>query len=217
VRDLDPEQDNLEILILESFHQASPSELAVAQRDPRQLVAPFVKVLASHYLSDLRSYEDSIVHATTSPGENNNSTEVLFQEDLRAVQDLSETVKIFFGPNSNSSISPAPIIGDIAFLRQRYEIVDQYRRSQLNYEASIASLKESRLGIQQNQSVKRLTQLAFIFIPLSFITSVFGMNINLLSGNGVQWWTVLIGAIVVYLIVTVGVIIINLQRIKKWW
>jgi len=126
------------------------------------------------------------VHATTSL-EGNNTTEDLFQKDLRAVQELSETVKMFFGPISNSSISPAPIIGDITFLRQRYQIVDQYRRSQLKYEASIASLKESRLGIQQIQSVKRLTQLAFILIPLSFITSVFGMNIKLLVG---RWCTV---------------------------
>jgi hypothetical protein len=61
----------------------------------------------------------------------------------------------------------------------RHNDVSQPLREQLNYNASIASLKESRLGIQQNQSVKRLTQLAFVFILLSFITSVFGMNITL--------------------------------------
>jgi hypothetical protein len=158
-----------------------------------------------------------LTEPTPTSSDEKASPEDLFQNNLRAVQDLSETAKMFFGGTSSSSISAPPIIGDIKFLRQRYEIVDQYWRSQLNYKASIASLKESRLGIQQNQSVKRLTQLAFIFIPLSFITSVFGMNSNLLSGNGVQWWTVLIGAVIVYVIVVIGVIRLNVSRIRKWW
>ena len=38
----------------------------------------------------------------------------------------------------------------------------------MSFAASSASIKESQMGIQQNDGVKRLTQLAFVFIPLSF-------------------------------------------------
>jgi Mg2+ and Co2+ transporter CorA len=99
-------------------------------------------------------------------------------------------------------------MADIKYLRDRYEDVEKNLCLKLNYETSIASSGESRLGItlfeaglQQNQSVKRLAQLAFIFIPLRFITSVFGININVLNGTSADWWTVIIGTVIVYAIV----------------
>jgi len=39
-----------------------------------------------------------------------------------------------------------------------------------------ASLEESRRAIEQAEKVKRLTLLAFFFVPLSFTASIFGMN-----------------------------------------
>ncbi|KAL0937477.1 uncharacterized protein CTRU02_207208 [Colletotrichum truncatum] len=49
--------------------------------------------------------------------------------------------------------------------------------------AVTASLDESRKAIQMTDSVKLLTQLAFIFIPLTFSASIFGMNFEEL-GSG---------------------------------
>ncbi|KAK6343301.1 hypothetical protein TWF730_010894 [Orbilia blumenaviensis] len=40
------------------------------------------------------------------------------------------------------------------------------------------SIFEARRSVAQAESVNQLTRLAFIFIPLTFATSVFGMNIN---------------------------------------
>lgn len=52
-----------------------------------------------------------------------------------------------------------------------------------------ATIEESRKAIEQSGRVRRLTMLATLFIPLSFCTSVFGMNINLLGQSTVQvWW-----------------------------
>ena len=39
------------------------------------------------------------------------------------------------------------------------------------------ALKESRRSIEQSTSTKRLSQLAYIFLPLSLSTSIFGMNV----------------------------------------
>ena len=79
----------------------------------------------------------------------------------------------------------------------------------MGYRASMASLKESQMGIkhakeslQQNARVKQLTQLAFIFIPLSFTTSVFGMNLDVLGSGSAKPWTVVVGILVVYLSVS---------------
>ncbi|KAF2119527.1 hypothetical protein BDV96DRAFT_642547 [Lophiotrema nucula] len=45
------------------------------------------------------------------------------------------------------------------------------------------SLLESRRGIAEAESVTRLTELAFIFIPLSFVSSLFSMQVNELSSG----------------------------------
>lgn len=39
-----------------------------------------------------------------------------------------------------------------------------------------AALRESQRGIEQAEEVKLLTKLVFLFAPLSFVTSIFGMN-----------------------------------------
>jgi hypothetical protein len=50
------------------------------------------------------------------------------------------------------------------------------------------AIQESRRSIKEAVSVKRLTQLAFVFIPLSYASSLFGMNINEMTGNGSSLW-----------------------------
>jgi hypothetical protein len=55
-----------------------------------------------------------------------------------------------------------------------------------------ASIEESRKVIEQSQRLKRLTILATLFIPLSFTTSLFGMNVDLLGQSTVKFWWFLV-------------------------
>lgn len=75
----------------------------------------------------------------------------------------------------------------------------------MTYRAAMASLDESRLSIEhskrsieQNDRVKKLTQLAFIFIPLSFSTSAFGMNLEVLGTGKANVWMVVVAIVLVY-------------------
>jgi hypothetical protein len=51
-----------------------------------------------------------------------------------------------------------------------------------------AMIKESREAISQAEGVAKLTRLAFIFIPLSFTASFFGMNVFQLGSGVVSIW-----------------------------
>ena len=55
------------------------------------------------------------------------------------------------------------------------------------------SISESRKSMVQAERLGRLTFLAFIFVPLSFTTSFFGMNVIQLEHGrlGMEWWAVL--------------------------
>jgi Mg2+ and Co2+ transporter CorA len=59
-------------------------------------------------------------------------------------------------------------------------------RDTLQLHIAEKSSAESRRSIKQAISVSRVTFLAFIFLPLSLVTSFFGMNIRELNGNGPQ-------------------------------
>ncbi|KXL50408.1 MAG: hypothetical protein FE78DRAFT_177392 [Acidomyces sp. 'richmondensis'] len=51
-----------------------------------------------------------------------------------------------------------------------------------------ATIDESRKGIEQSERVKKLTLLATFFIPLSFVTGLFGMNLDILDQSPVSFW-----------------------------
>ncbi|KAI1741753.1 hypothetical protein F4680DRAFT_414935 [Xylaria scruposa] len=51
-----------------------------------------------------------------------------------------------------------------------------------------ATIEESRKAIEQSERVKKLTLLATLFIPLSFSSSLFGMNIDILGQGPVAFW-----------------------------
>jgi Mg2+ and Co2+ transporter CorA len=55
---------------------------------------------------------------------------------------------------------------------------------------NIVSIQEDNNGIRQGQSIKFITVLATLFVPLSLVSSVFGTDVQELGVNGGQHiWT----------------------------
>ncbi|KAF8541257.1 hypothetical protein BDD12DRAFT_526412 [Trichophaea hybrida] len=74
---------------------------------------------------------------------------------------------------------------DLKELKSRYAILEEdckliQERVERSFQAlmSIMSIIESQSTISQTQSINKLTELAFIFIPLSFASSFSGMNVR---------------------------------------
>ena len=79
--------------------------------------------------------------------------------------------------NANAqTLSMQAAVRDLEFLHTK--IKDHKERAQMlwNQLVSTLALKESRKSIEQSVSTKQLTQLAYVFLPLSLSTSAFGMN-----------------------------------------
>lgn len=191
----------------------SPEDASAAEADPRHFIAGYVQALASYHLDALHVFETSSeFNGNTNSGKPSLSTSEnpfrRFDTKLREVTYLEERAQAFF-----EDMDRLPVLQNLGYLRRRYERADEFLRTQASYVASRASLMDSQLsiklsedGLAQNATVKKLTQLAFVFIPLSFVTSIFGMNVDVLSGDGAKWWTVVVGAAVVYaLLGVVGV------------
>ncbi|KAF2811968.1 uncharacterized protein BDZ99DRAFT_569903 [Mytilinidion resinicola] len=75
---------------------------------------------------------------------------------------------------------------------------------------SSVSISESKKAIEQAKRVGKLTFLAFIFVPLSFTTSFFGMNVKEFSkATSLWWWAVFT---VTVFILTITLFFLNIAR-----
>ncbi|KAI2618415.1 hypothetical protein GGR54DRAFT_605390 [Hypoxylon sp. NC1633] len=51
-----------------------------------------------------------------------------------------------------------------------------------------ASMQQTQSGLQQARDAQRLTVLASIYLPLSLVTGIFGMNITEINDSKLPWW-----------------------------
>ncbi|KAJ5584352.1 Mg2+ transporter protein CorA-like/Zinc transport protein ZntB [Penicillium hispanicum] len=90
------------------------------------------------------------------------------------------------------------IVQDFQKLPEDIDRIIERLRAVAGSLTSNMGLLDSRRSIDEAHAVTRLTELAFIFIPLSFATSVFGMQIEPFA-NPVPLWNFFVVAVVVTL------------------
>jgi Mg2+ and Co2+ transporter CorA len=81
---------------------------------------------------------------------------------------------------------------------------------------SSLNVQESQLSSEQAQRATRLTQLAFIYIPLSFVTGIFGMNIKELNGSGLSIWVCLVAVAIVVILTSIILGLPNARAAQKY-
>ena len=69
---------------------------------------------------------------------------------------------------------------------------------------SSISVRDSQLSIEQSQRAARLTQLAFIYAPLSFVAGIFGMNVREINATGLSIWVFFV-TLAIVVVLTVGI------------
>ncbi|KAH5307283.1 hypothetical protein HBI12_163600 [Parastagonospora nodorum] len=92
---------------------------------------------------------------------------------------------------------------DFAFLAARFKETAEHHQNAIAMLTSATALAESRKQIQLATQVTKLTVLASVFLPLSFVTGLFGMNFVELEGLRIWVWGVVtvcvgVGTVAVY-------------------
>lgn len=77
---------------------------------------------------------------------------------------------------------------DYEWLLHRAKSLSARCNSEINNLATRVVLAESRKAIELSEKVAKLTRLAFIFVPLSFTSSLFGMNLQPLVDERYSLW-----------------------------
>jgi hypothetical protein len=80
-------------------------------------------------------------------------------------------------------------------------MAEQHIRDTIQLNVGNLSLQESRKSLQQADTIGRVSILAFVFLPLSLVTSFFGMNVKQLTGTEASWQVVTITASVLCVVV----------------
>ena len=199
---------------LDILNNLDESAIKAADQSPTDFVLPFARVFASefsqylHQIALLPQAGPRTLEASTQRNEG-------FQNDTRGV--LNGRWKILQHQywafvcchNSLKLFAPSPaqdqVAADYAYLEKVFVDTRHELRDEIHRRDTLLSLEVSEQSIKESQSVRRLTQLAFVFIPLTFVTSCFGMNLDILSSGSAQLSTFLISA----LSVTAGVLVLS--------
>ncbi|KAL0634481.1 hypothetical protein Q9L58_006570 [Maublancomyces gigas] len=81
---------------------------------------------------------------------------------------------------------------------------------------NLISIFEARRSIEASVSMKRLSWITFIFLPLMFISGMFGMNVNILQGTPPAWqWYFVVAVPFSTLVILVWILCKYLPGIKS--
>ncbi|KAJ4412190.1 hypothetical protein N0V91_000658 [Didymella pomorum] len=122
---------------------------------------------------------------------------------------------------------------DRYYIKRLSVVEDQLRRctdaadktkNLINLVMNIASLQESRAAVQESRSanataasIKRVTILTFIYLPLTLASSIMGMNITQITGEGTHSQLWLYPTIAVALMAaTFGGWVVSDEKVSKW-
>ena len=102
-----------------------------------------------------------------------------------------------FGLQSGISMPPAlmprytqyrkDLFGDYRYFDQQLRDLSEQCRQESSRLMSQMGVLEATRSLSATRRVMRLTLLAFIFLPLSYVSSIFGMNVDRFSNNPPFW------------------------------
>jgi Mg2+ and Co2+ transporter CorA len=145
-----------------------------------------IELTPSKYPSKMLEVQDSLRFYNDIINRHANSTTDVLQ--------LIETRELLDWPRSQGNkpaLMAEQLNRDVRYIFERTNALQEQCTLSMTTLMHQASLQEARNAISQAERVYRLTLLAFIFIPLTFCTSLFGMNFVTFKHSTIGAWTLI--------------------------
>ena len=93
------------------------------------------------------------------------------------------------------------------FLMETFQLL----MSSISVQDAKLGIEQSQLSNQQSLRATQLTILASIYVPLSFVTGVFGMNLRELNGSGLSIWVFFVGVIIAAIVTALIFLVLQMH------
>ncbi|KAK1756189.1 hypothetical protein QBC47DRAFT_412763 [Echria macrotheca] len=163
-----------------------------ALEHPVEFITPYIDLHLDGVALTINAWKRGFESSIRASADNEISEEHTYSDIQARVDLLSKSLRGFKHFTALHQQSSSPVCETI--INDMQDILDvalNFRdsvRDRIGRRTAILSLEESRKSIQMADSVKTLTQLAFIFTPLNFATSFFGANVQEFGSGQVPIW-----------------------------
>jgi hypothetical protein len=195
---------------LDHLHSLDAAQIRSANENPIEYLTPFFELLEAHCHHVTQSLRITHQHNTEYshiPQSTLARDQLLFTawkdarghiEDFQSMICRIEAYQDILKSRSGSNIYISKRMDMVSRRQQRLldkaRNAEQHIRDTIQLNVGNLSLQESRKSLQQADTIGRVSILAFIFLPLSLVTSFFGMNVQQLTGVGATWQAIAITA-----------------------
>lgn len=108
-------------------------------------------------------------------------------------------LELHLEPDEKSSTTIFSPVQNLKRIRDDAEQLERFLMDTFQLLMSSISVHDSQLSIEQARRCAWLTQLALIYVPLSFVTGIFGMNLKEINNSSLSAWVCIVAtAVVVY-------------------
>ncbi|KAG5751471.1 hypothetical protein H9Q69_013919 [Fusarium xylarioides] len=97
------------------------------------------------------------------------------------------------------------VIKDIRYMQRQLELYSQSFDQIVTVATSMIQILDSRRSIREAINAKRLTYIALVFVPLSWVASLFSMGGDFLPGKGLFWVYFVVGLPLVAVVLLISV------------
>lgn len=144
-------------------------------------------------LGTLQYFSNILIRHAQQLGESTRALSRLMERSSNkrpsAMSESSRTLETNSTSSSSGAFTPHGLLQDYEQLQVRCLDLSKMCSRGMTLAMNKATIEESRRAIEQSDRLKRLTLLATFFIPLSFSSSLFGMNVDVLGQSEVRlWW-----------------------------
>ena len=166
--------------VMTHIDNMKPRDISAANKCPHEWLYPWIKYTHDQHMKAILRLEDKLRLKTSPTREDELGLAVrriLYIESQSCANIAS--VKRYMKQNKGAdTVCMRRSLKDLQALGLRVTAISRHAQVVLDWLVSNLSLEDSGRALEQDITTKRLTQLAYVFLPLSFSTSVFGMNIS---------------------------------------
>ena len=196
--------------------ELSVKDVVAANSNPIEFIYPYARLYAIRYSRTVSMVLDKVnwEHSAYE------SWELEHLNDYRplsriVISELTGSFRSLSRHSNSDSKNWKKLKSDYDEVLAQARQLDEDFKDHMRTYVGIMTLKESKKSIQQADSVRRITQLAFIFVPLTFVTSVFGMNLESFGTGNIKTWLFLAVASATSL--TVFAMLIISSHFRQWY